>query len=203
MADTPETHSSLLLRIRNPGDGEAWGEFAGIYAPLIHRYCLRRGLQDADAADVAQDVMLAVSRAIGRFELNDIKGSFRSWLFKITRNTVADFLDRRNRGPQGGGGSTVRRIVEAQPDPTTDGLWDREYQRWIFDRACDRVRGEFEESTWQAFWRTAVDSHKGEEVAQALGLSLGAVYIAKSRVLARLKERVREVSDGSPFLEGN
>jgi len=203
MGNTPQTRSSLLLRIRDPSDGDAWSEFAGIYTPLIHRYCQRRGLQDADAADVAQEVMLAVSGAIGRFELKPIKGSFRSWLFKITHNTFADFLDRRNRGPQGGGGSTVRRIVEAQPDPAVDGLWDREYQRWMFDWACSQVRGGFEETTWQAFWRTAVDTQRGEEVAQALGISLGAVYIAKSRVLTRLKEKVREVSDDSPFLEGN
>jgi RNA polymerase sigma-70 factor (ECF subfamily) len=203
MGDTPQTRSSLLLRIRDPGDGEAWDEFAGIYTPLIHRYCQRRGLQDADAADVAQEVMLAVSGAIGRFELKPIKGSFRSWLFRITHNTFADFLERRNRGPQGGGGSTVRRIVEAQPDPAAEDLWHQEYQRYLFDWVCRQVRGHFEESTWQAFWRTAVEKEKGEDVARALGISVGAVHIAKSRVLARMKEKVREVSDDSPFLEGN
>jgi RNA polymerase sigma-70 factor (ECF subfamily) len=203
MGGTPETRSSLLLRIRDPSDGEAWNEFAGIYTPLIHRYCQRRGLQDADAADVAQEVMLAVSRAIGRFEKHPIKGSFRSWLFTITYHTFADFLDRRSRGPQGGGGSTVRRIVEALPDPAADGLWDREYQRWMFDWACRQVRGGFEETTWQAFWRTAVDNLKGDEVARALGISLGAVYIARSRVLTRLREKVREASDDSPFLEAH
>ena len=201
MGGTPETRSSLLLRIRDPSDGEAWNEFAGIYTPLIHRYCQRRGLQDADAADVDQEVMLAVSRAIGRFELKPIKGAFRSWLFKITHNTYADFLDRRNREPQGSGGSTIQRIVEAQPDPDMEDLWKREYQRWMFDWACSQVRGEFEESTWQSFWRTAVDNLKSDEVARALGISLGAVYIAKSRVLARLKEIVSRVSDDSPLLE--
>jgi RNA polymerase sigma-70 factor (ECF subfamily) len=186
MGAPPQTRSSLLLRIRNPGDSEAWDEFAGIGTPLIHRYCQRRGLQDAGAADVVQEVMLAVSKAIERFEKNPINGSFRSWLFTITHHTFADFLDRRSRGPQGGGGgggggggSTVRRIVEALPDPVADGLWDREYQRWMFDWACRQVPGGFEETTWQAFWRTAVDSLKGDEVARALGISQCAVTTAR------------------------
>jgi RNA polymerase sigma-70 factor (ECF subfamily) len=201
MRTTPDTRSSLLLRIRDPGDGVAWNEFAGIYTPLIHRYCQRRGLQDTDAADISQVVMLAVSKAIGRFELNPAKGSFRSWLFKITHNAFADFLDRQRRAPQGGGGTTLQRVVEAQPDPAAEDLWDQEYRRYLFDWVCGQVRGKFEESTWQAFWRTAVENQKGEDVARALGLSVGAVHIAKSRVLARMKQKLSSVSDDSPFLE--
>jgi len=201
MGSTPDTRSSLLLRIRDPNDGEAWHDFAGIYTPLIHRYCLRRGLQDCDAAEVAQEVMMAISKAIGRFELKAVRGSFRSWLFKITHHTFVDFLERQRRHPQGGGGTTVRRIIETQPDPSAEDIWNREYQRSLFDWACGQVRLEFEESTWQSFWRSAVDNQKGEEVARALGISLGAVYIAKSRVLARLKEKVIGISDDSPFLE--
>lgn len=202
MGDTPEILSNLLLRIRNPGDGEAWDEFVGFYTPLIHRYCQRRGLQDADAADVTQEVMLAVSGAIGRFELKPIKGAFQSWLFRITHNTFVDFLDRRRRDLHGGG-TAAHRILEAQPNPGADDLWNREHQRWMFEWACCQVRGEFEETTWQAFWRTAVDNLKGDEVARALGISLGAVYIARSRVLARLKEIVSRVPDDSPFLKAH
>jgi RNA polymerase sigma-70 factor (ECF subfamily) len=200
MGTTPDTRSSLLLRIRDPRDGEAWGEFVGIYTPLIHRYCQRRGLQDADAADVAQEVTLAVSKAIGRFELKPVRGTFRSWLFRITHNAFADFLERQRRAPLGGR-TTIQRIVEDQPDASAEEVWDREYQRYLFDWVCQQVRDHFEESTWQAFWRTAVEKEKGEDVARALGISVGAVHIAKSRVLARMKKKMGSVSDDSPLLE--
>ena len=203
MGNTPESRSSLLLRLRDPRDRDAWDEFAVIYTPLIHRYCLRRGLQEADAADVAQDAMFVVSQAIARFELRHVKGSFRSWLFKITRSALADLCKRQRREPPAEGGTTLQRLIEDHPDPAIDDLWDREYQQYMFDWACQQARSEFEESTWQAFWCTAVKNLKGETVAQSLGISLGAVYIAKSRVLARLKQLVGGVSDDSPFLEGH
>jgi RNA polymerase sigma factor (sigma-70 family) len=185
---TPITRPSLLLRVRDAADAAAWEQFVEIYTPLIFGFCRSRGLQEADAADVAQEVMRAVSRSIGRFDYNPEQGTFRSWLFTVTRNKFNNFIERRRNHPPAAGGTAVQELLEAQPCPEHDDNWDHEYHQRLFDWACDRIRPEFQENTWQAFWRTAVGEESGEEVAKALGLSVGAVYIAKSRVRMRLRE---------------
>jgi RNA polymerase sigma-70 factor (ECF subfamily) len=108
------------------------------------------------------------------------------------------FFTARSRQPQGTGRTTVRRLLEGHPAPEELVNWDREYDRRLFDWAVEQVRGEFKESTWQAFWRTAVAGDSGQETASALGLSVGAVYIAKSRVVARLREVIASADGQSP-----
>lgn len=200
MNETPVTRPSLLLRVRDAKDDLAWAQFVEIYTPLIFGFCRGRGLQEADAADVAQEVMRAVSRSIGRFDYKPEQGTFRSWLFTVTRNKFNNFLEKRRAHPQGTGETVVQELLEAQPCPEKDGTWDVEYHRRLFEWACEQIRGEFNENTWQAFLRTATNEESGEEVAQALGMSVGAVYIAKSRVRARLRECVSNVAeDSDPF----
>jgi RNA polymerase sigma-70 factor (ECF subfamily) len=194
MNQAPITRASLLVRLREPANRTAWEEFVDLYTPLVHGFCRQRGLQEADAADVAQEVLQAVARAIGRFEYQPDKGTFRAWLFTVTRNKFNNFLEKRRHQPQGSGDTTMQHFIEAQPCPETEAVWDRQYHQRLFDWACQQVRREFQEATWQAFWRTAVADEPGSKVAQSLGLSVGAVYIAKSRVLARLREKVQEVS---------
>jgi RNA polymerase sigma factor (sigma-70 family) len=198
MSESPITRPSLLLRVRSPENAAAWEQFVEIYTPLIFGFCRGRGLQEADAADVAQEVMRALSRSLGKFEYQPEEGTFRSWLFTITRNKFNNFLERRRHRREAEGGTTVRELIEAQPCPEKDESWDREYHQRLFDWACGQIRGEFQEATWQAFWRTAVGEESGEEVAKALGLSVGAVYVAKSRVRTRLRECIATVTgDGS------
>lgn len=198
--NSPLTRRSLLMRIRDAENQQAWEEFVEIYTPLIYSFSRHRGLQEADAADVAQEVMRAVARSIGAFDYQPDRGGFRSWLFTVTRNKLNNFLEKRRLEPAAVGGTTVREIIEAQPCPEHDSGWDQEYHQRLFDWACSRIRSEFNESTWQAFWRTAVTEASGEEVAQALGLSVGAVYVAKSRVRARLRECIEAVAgDGRLF----
>src|SRR5687768_13184788 len=108
MNEAPVTRPTLLLRVRDADDSAAWSQFIDIYTPLIFGFCRKRGLQDADAADLAQEVMRAVSRAIGKFEYQPEQGTFRSWLFTITRNKFNNFLDRRRRQPQGTGETVVQ-----------------------------------------------------------------------------------------------
>jgi len=194
MNETPVTRPSLLLRVRNAEDAAAWGQFVEIYTPLIFGFCRGRGLQEADAADVAQEVMRAVSRSMGRFDYNPERGTFRSWLFTVTRNKFNNFLERRRNHREADGGTTMQELIEARPCPEQDESWDREYRQRLFDWACAQIRGEFQEGTWQAFWRTAVAEESGEEVAQALGMSVGAVYVAKSRVRTRLRECIATVT---------
>jgi RNA polymerase sigma factor (sigma-70 family) len=191
MAKAPPTRPSLLLRLRDARDGAAWSEFVEVYAPLVYGYARKQGLQDADAADVTQEVLRAVSGAMGRLEYDPERGSFRGWLFTIVRNKLRSFL----AGPKGQarGGTSAQLLLEAQPGPAEATAWDAEYEQRLFAWAADQVRGGFEDATWRAFWRTAVEGRAPKEVAAELGLTVGAVYIAKSRVLARLRERVRDL----------
>ncbi len=193
MSDAPATRPSLLLRLRDPRDGAAWGQFVDVYAPLVYGFARRHGLQDADAADLTQDVLRAVATAAGRLEYDPERGSFRGWLFTVARNKLRNFLAARDRQVQGSGDTGVRLLLQEQPGLTESAEWDREYQQRLFAWAADQVRGEFQDATWQAFWQTAVEGKKPAEVAEALGLSVGAVYIARSRVLARLRERIQQL----------
>jgi len=196
MSGAPQTRPSLLLRVRDVADGDAWREFVGIYTPLIFGYCRRRGLQEADAADVAQEVMQTVARSIGGFNYQPDKGTFRSWLYTVTRSRFSNFLRRQRRHPRGDGETELREFLEAQPVPETDDTWDQEFRQRLLDWACAQVRSEFQDPTWQAFRLTAIEGKPPKETAATLGLSVGALYIARSRVTARIREKVQEVSDG-------
>jgi RNA polymerase sigma factor (sigma-70 family) len=192
VAEPPDTRASLLLRIRDAGNEEAWRQFVDLYAPLIYGLARRRGLQDADAADLMQEVFRSVATAIRGLDYDPRHGSFRGWLYTVARNRLSDLVSSRKRPGQGAGGSGVQVMLEEQPGREDDsGYWDREYERQVFAWAAEQVRGEFKDSTWRAFWLTAVEGQSGEEAAATLGLSMGAVYAAKSRVLTRLREEVR------------
>lgn len=189
--ESPLTRASLLVRIRDGANHIAWQEFVNLYGPVVYGFARKRGLQDADAADLMQDVLRSVSTAIGRLEYDRSQGSFRGWLFTITRNKVFNFLSARKIRPQASGDTSTNRLLNAHPDGNdTDQSWEVEYQRRIAALAMDRVKGEFQEKTWRAFWLTAVEGVAAAEASQQIGLSPGAIYVAKSRVLARLKDEV-------------
>ena len=189
-----QTRASLLLRIRNPHDERAWSEFVRLYAPLIHAYGMKHGLQDADAADLAQDTLRNVLRAIPEFVYDPGRGSFRGWLCTIARNEIRRFAHRRAKQTDGTGDSNVRAILDEQPDREPHPAeWDHEYRLNLFRWAAERVRAEFRASTWQAFWRTAVGGADAAAVAAELGLTVGAVYIARSRVTARIRQEIQTV----------
>jgi RNA polymerase sigma-70 factor (ECF subfamily) len=191
MGPAPATRPSLLVRLRDPRDDQAWSQFVEVYAPLVYGYARKHGLQDADAADLTQDVLRAVARAADDLVYDPRRGSFRGWLFTVARNKLHNFLTRQRRHPRGTGDSGVKELLEAQPAPEDEAQWDQEYEQRLFSWAAEEVRGAFQETTWRAFWQTAVEGKGPAEVAAALGMSVGAVYIAKSRVLARLKEQIR------------
>jgi RNA polymerase sigma factor (sigma-70 family) len=192
MADSLLTRPSLLARIKDPGDRQAWAEFVDLYAPVIYGYALKHGLQDADAADLTQEVLSAVARSAARLAYDPAKGKFRGWLFRVVRNELADFATARRRHRPGSGDTDVKRRLEEEPAPSADEVatWEREYERQLFARACEQIRRDFQESTWQAFWLTAIQGKSGKDVAGVLNLTTAAVYLAKRRVTERLKEQI-------------
>jgi RNA polymerase sigma-70 factor (ECF subfamily) len=191
------TRASLLLRIRDPRDESAWQQFAEVYGPLIYHFVRKQGLQDADADDLTQTVLLEVSASIRRLDYDRGRGSFRGWLFAVVRNQLAKFRRREGQCPAGSGDTAVQAVLEAQPDRQADQevAWERECERYLFLAAVNRVRRHFEESSWQAFWMTAVDGKSAAEAATALGLRVGAVYTAKSRVLDRVKKEIEQLRE--------
>ena len=192
MADSVTTRPSLLARIKNPRDRQAWAEFVDIYAPLIYGFAQKQGLQDADAADLTQEVLGAVARSAPRLDYDPARGSFRGWLFRVVRNELCDFGAARKRHQPGSGDTDMKRRLEEQPAPTEDeaAAWESEYERQLFALACEQVRRDFNESTWQAFWLTAIQGKSGKEVADVLNMTTAAVYLAKRRVIARLRQQI-------------
>lgn len=194
MAEAPPTRPSLLMRLHDAADGPAWTQFVEIYAPLIHGFGRKRGLQDADAADLTQEVLQAVARAIRGFDYDPRRGSFRGWLFTVVRNKLRTFWERQARQVPASGSTTMEEPLRAQPDPAAQeqAWWDDEYERRMLFWAAEQVRPTVAASTWQAFWATAVEGQRAADVARSLGLSVAAVYMARSRVQAKLKELIEE-----------
>ena len=193
----PGTRHTLITKLRDPSDREAWGEFVAIYEPLVYQLARQKGLQDADAKDVCQDVFRTVARAIDQWEPGPERGTFRGWLFTIARNLVINFLSRRNRHPRGSGDSNMHALLHAIPaaDPGITAQFEMAYRRRLFHWAAEQVRGEFTAKTWQAFWQTAVENRPVADVATELSLSVGAVYISRSRVMAKLKACIEKLGE--------
>jgi RNA polymerase sigma factor (sigma-70 family) len=199
MDGSPSTQSSLLIRLRDPRDEVAWCDFTEIYRPLIHEFALKRGLQEADAQDLAQEVFRAVARAIERYDPDPALGSFRGWLFRITNNLMINLLVGQRRHPRGTGDTGLQRLLEEQPEVGEEesALFEAEYRRRLLSWAADRVRSAFSDVIWQAFWLTGVEGRPTKEVADSLGMSIGTVYQYKSRVVARIRREIERVEGES------
>ena len=196
MVEAKTTRASLLLRIRDRSDQASWSMFVEIYGPLVFLFAKRCGLQESDAADLVQEVMSSVAGGIGRFEYDPKLGRFRDWLYKIAKRSVYRFREKRQKQGHAIGGTDALMMMENQPGQDEfQRMWDREYRETLLGWAADKIRHQFNDSTWQAFWSTAVLGESPVEVAEKLGMSLGAVYVSKSRVLKSLAARVREIDD--------
>ncbi len=196
MNDLHATRMTLITRLKDRGDDRAWKEFVEIYMPVVHGLVVRSGLQDADAEDVTQDVFRSIARSIGGFHCERGSGSFRGWLMAVTRSRTADYWAGRHRLVSGSGDTAVHdHLAQVPQDTNGEDIWEQDYQRSVFRWAADRICHQFTDPTWQAFWRSCVDGQDTKTVAKALNISEGAVYIAKCRVTAKLRETIEKFEE--------
>jgi RNA polymerase sigma-70 factor (ECF subfamily) len=183
-----ETRQSLLLRAQT-GETTAWRDLTALYRPLILGWLKRQGVAARDLEDLSQEVLLSVVKHLPGFRHSGHRGSFRSWLRTIVCSRTADYWRAMDAGTQGSGGSGAHAALQeiADPDSALNRQWDEEHDRYVIDCLLDLVEQEFEPITLKAFRRLALDGVSGAEAAQELGISVAAVYVAKSRVLARIR----------------
>ena len=192
----PETRHSLIQRLQDGGDNAAWEEFASIYRPVIVRIALRKQMQFDDAEDLAQQVLLLVLKNINKWKSDPARARFRTWLQTVVRSATMNAWSRRPKDQASGGTDSLQQRHQ-RPDKADSLSFDLEWQRETLRWVAQQVRGEFESTTWTAFWDTAIEQLPAQEVAEKIGRSVGAVYIARSRVMQRIKQRIAELDEDS------
>lgn len=196
----PDTRASLIARICDYGDSEAWTEFVGIYQPVVQRFIQSHGLQFADAAEVTQEVLSRVAKSIKTWDGEQPQSSFRGWLYRITRNLTIDFLRKKKRelAKSIGGDGGMSQIADTADSESK--AFRAEYEKQLFHWAAEKLRPSFKPTNWQAFWMSTVDGLSIEEVARRLKMECGAIYVARSRIMARLAKLIQEQSNETSHL---
>ena len=199
MRSSGSLSTTLLVRLRDQNP-DAWLRLTHLFGPLVYGWCRRAGLAPADAADVTQEVFRSVAIGLPKFHRDRPTDTFRGWLATIAQNRIRDFQRRAVNRPHGHGGSEFHQLVQNLPDPAAESdsslAGDMETERrGVLRRTLELVQAEFESLTWTAFWRTTVEPESPKTVAAELGVSLNAVYKAKSRVLRRLREELAGIVD--------
>jgi RNA polymerase sigma-70 factor (ECF subfamily) len=190
------TRQSLLVRARD-GVEEAWNDLVDLYRPLILSWLRRHGVPGNDLDDLSQDILLTVLKHLPSFSHSGNRGAFRAWLRTIVCHRTTDYWRSRDPDTLAVGGSGVTEALQQLQDPSSDlnRYWDEEHDRYVFRCLLDLVEQEFEPITVQAFRRMALDGASGAEVARELGVAVGTVYSAKSRVLRRIRQEAEGLID--------
>lgn len=197
------TSPSLLIRIRNLGDADAWNQFLDLYTTIVRDYCYQRKLQTADVDDIVQDVMAAVTKTIRSFDYDPSKGRFRAWLGTITANTIKTHLTRESRRRN----KTIKTKPEEYANPNIgipfqcsdpDSKWVEIFSERIFSVACARIRHNFSLVAWECFEATWLRNESASEIATKLGISVHSVYVNKSRVLKCLESEIQILAEDLP-----
>jgi RNA polymerase sigma-70 factor (ECF subfamily) len=184
------TSASLIERLRQPAAHGDWVRFVQLYTPLLYRWAGRLNLSAADAADLVQDVLTLLVQKLPNF-VYDPQQRFRGWLWTLTLNQCRS-ARRRRVLPLA---ADPERLAEVAAPEDSQGVDETEYRSYLVGRALRLMRGEFEEQTWRAFWENVAEDRPAQEVATRLGMSLAAVYAAKSRVLRRLRTELHLLLD--------
>jgi RNA polymerase sigma-70 factor (ECF subfamily) len=195
-AEPASATSLTLLDQARAGDSLAWQRLEFLYTPLVRWWCRRHGVcQPPDVEDVTQEVFATVAGKLADFSQGQV-GSFRKWLYTITRYKAGDHYRRTLQYPPAAGGSSARERLEELPEAVSDGSTQEDpvsERAILVRRALELVRPEFQPRTWEAVWRTTVDGQAPAAVAAALGMTAGAVHTARSRVLGRLRELLTDL----------
>ncbi len=194
-----ETSLSLLDRIRHSPGNEGWNRLTELYVPLIRIWLRRYDVQDSDAQDLIQEVLLAVSKDLSSFEHPGQPGAFRGWLKAILINRLRKFWRSRDRRPQARGDSDIDARLAQLDDPTSElsQIWNREHDQFVLRQLLALTEPHFEPNTWKAFCRVALEGAKADVVAEEMGISKNAVIVAKCRVLSRLRQESAGIIESS------
>lgn len=191
----PETRASLILRLPDAADIAAWDEVVAVYGPLLYRLARRKGLQPNDADDLVQEVLTAVASSVEQWLQRSDRGRFRVWLMCIARNTAINFLTRPKYRLLSPGGSAAANALAALATPDVSHEFDFEYRRESFRWASRQVRETLADNTWAAFWLTTMEERPVAEVAEELDMTPGSIYIARSRIMTKLRALVRQLEE--------
>jgi RNA polymerase sigma-70 factor (ECF subfamily) len=193
----PETNEALIARVKDLGDETSWVEFVGLYQPAILRMAKRRGMQEADALDVIQQVFVSVAKSIESWSSISGGPPFRAWLATIARNAITNALTRQPWDAALGGSSVIEQLQSLPAHTALEATQSellRETRHQLVLWAADEIRHEFGDEVWQSFWLTTIEGQPLSQVASTLNRSAGSMYVARFRVIARLKEKVQELS---------
>ena len=187
------TSLTLLERVRQPSDQTAWDRFVSLYSPLLFAFARRAGMNESDAADVVQDVFLVLMAELPGFEYDAARKNFRGWLKTITVNKCRERQRRRQPAISPGGDEIgLSAVVD---DATVEAFWDGEYRQHLVAQALRLMQSDFESQTWQAAWLALTTDRTAADIGQELGLAEASVWVAKSRVLRKLRQEMAEMWD--------
>lgn len=199
------TSVSLLNRVQQKDDSKNWNRLVELYTPLLLRWLRKYEIQASDADDLVQEVLLAVSKDLKSFDHNGRPGAFRSWLRTILVHRLHNFWRGRQRRPQARGDSDIERRIQELEDPSSEmsQIWNEQHDQHVARQLLAFSESSFQPNTWKAFCRVVLDGARPDAVAQELGISLNAVFIAKSRVLGKLRRESEGLVDSSSNFLGN
>ncbi|MFN9719199.1 MAG: RNA polymerase sigma factor [Planctomycetota bacterium] len=190
---SPETRQSLIVRLTNRQNDLAWTEFVCVYEPFLTRLVRRQGTPERHVADVTQQLLIAIAKSVDGWAPDGRTASFRRWLSRVARNVVIKFMMRERKQITGEGGSDFLKALTEAVDPSIDAEWQRQYEQELIFWASERVRSEFRDASWRAFWETEIVGRSISDVATELGVSVGSIYMSRSRIFARIRTIIEEV----------
>jgi RNA polymerase sigma-70 factor (ECF subfamily) len=191
--DQPETRASLIVKLQGQRNERAWAEFVAAYEPFLHRLIQRQGVPERHVADATQQVLAAIAHSVSQWQDDGSPASFRRWAGRVARNVVIKFMTRERRQIGGQGGSDMIEQLNQVPDEALGNEENRRYEHELIVWAAEQVQDEFRPTSWRAFWATLVEGRSVADVARELKLTPGGVYMARSRIMAKIQFKIRDV----------